>query len=72
MWSFRAECCDYLSHSFFSDFTNFLADFGAIPLLYDAGKSTVVQPVYVSDVAEGVTRILRHPDAEGQTFEFAG
>uniref|UniRef100_A0A6F9DLD0 NADH dehydrogenase [ubiquinone] 1 alpha subcomplex subunit 9, mitochondrial n=1 Tax=Phallusia mammillata TaxID=59560 RepID=A0A6F9DLD0_9ASCI len=49
-----------------------LSKLGAFPLMYDAGRSTVIQPVFVSDVAEGITRILRHPDAPGHTFEFVG
>uniref|UniRef100_H2XYG3 NADH dehydrogenase [ubiquinone] 1 alpha subcomplex subunit 9, mitochondrial n=1 Tax=Ciona intestinalis TaxID=7719 RepID=H2XYG3_CIOIN len=36
------------------------------------GESTIIQPVCVSDVAEGVARLARHPDAPGQTFEFVG
>ena len=45
---------------------------GSLPALYDAGHSTVVQPVYLSDVAEGIARLSRHPDAPGHTFEFVG
>ena len=41
-------------------------------MLYDGGRSTVIQPVYVSDVAEGIVRLARHPDAPGHTFEFVG
>lgn len=45
---------------------------GSIPLLYDAGKSTTIVPVYVGDLAEGIARISRHVDAPGQTFEIVG
>lgn len=49
-----------------------LAFLGAIPLLYDAGKSTTILPVYVGDLAEAIARIAKHIDAPGQTFEIVG
>lgn len=49
-----------------------LSFLGAIPLLYDTGKSTSILPVYVGDLAEAIARISRHVDAPGQTFEIAG
>lgn len=49
-----------------------LALYGSLPLLYDAGRSTVITPVHVGDVAQGISRIARHADAPGQTFELVG
>jgi len=51
---------------------NKLALYGALPLLYDAGRSTVISPVHVGDVAQAISRISRHADAPGQTFELMG
>lgn len=51
---------------------NKLAFYGALPLLYDAGRSTVISPVHVGDVAQAISRISRHADAPGQTFELIG
>uniref|UniRef100_H2ZAT7 NADH dehydrogenase [ubiquinone] 1 alpha subcomplex subunit 9, mitochondrial n=1 Tax=Ciona savignyi TaxID=51511 RepID=H2ZAT7_CIOSA len=45
---------------------------GAEPVMYEGGENTIIQPVSVHDVAEGVARLARHPDAPGQTFEFVG
>jgi uncharacterized protein YbjT (DUF2867 family) len=41
----------------------------ALPLI---GGRTRVQPVYVEDVAEAVTRMLSSPGAAGRTYELAG
>lgn len=49
-----------------------MAHTGAIPALYDAGHSTLIKPVFFSDVAEGIARLVQHPDAPGNTFEFVG
>jgi len=51
---------------------NKLALYGALPLMYDAGRSTVITPVHVGDVAQGISRIARHADAPGQIFELVG
>jgi len=51
---------------------NKLALYGALPLLHDAGRSTIISPVHVGDVAQGISRIARHADAPGQTFELIG
>ncbi|CAK8679987.1 unnamed protein product [Clavelina lepadiformis] len=67
-------------HGFNDHYTHFFVDprfsrfsyVGAYPVLYDGGHSTVVQPVSVSDAAEGIARVTRHPDAMGHTFEFVG
>ena len=42
----------------------------ALPLI--GGGRTRVQPVYVEDVAEAVTRMLADPGAAGRTYEVAG
>lgn len=36
------------------------------------GDQVRIQPVYVGDVAEAMTRILDDPTTDGQTYEFAG
>uniref|UniRef100_UPI00005232AA NADH dehydrogenase [ubiquinone] 1 alpha subcomplex subunit 9, mitochondrial isoform X2 n=1 Tax=Ciona intestinalis TaxID=7719 RepID=UPI00005232AA len=67
-------------HGKYDKFTTFwlsprwvsLGMLGSQPLMYEGGESTIIQPVCVSDVAEGVARLARHPDAPGQTFEFVG
>lgn len=43
-----------------------------LPLLPLIGGSTRLQPVYVEDVAEAITRILADPGTAGQTYELAG
>lgn len=63
---------DYYSNFFVNDRFEDLAKFGALPLLYDNGMSTTVQPVCVGDVAEALTRILKHLDSPGKTFELVG
>ena len=42
----------------------------ALPLV--GGGRTKFQPVYVKDVAEGVTRLLERPEAGGRVYEFGG
>jgi NADH dehydrogenase len=42
----------------------------AVPLI--GGGRTRLQPVYVDDVADAISRILSRPDTAGQTFELAG
>ena len=42
----------------------------ALPLI--GGGTSLIQPVYVKDVAEGVARILKRGGTAGQTFEFGG
>ena len=42
----------------------------ALPLI--GGGRTRVQPVYVEDVAEAVTRVLADPGTAGRTYELAG
>ena len=59
-------------YSYISSGFNRLWFTGAYPVLYDAGRSTVIQPVFSSDVAEGIARLLRHPTSPGHTFEFVG
>lgn len=58
----------FLLHARWKD----LAYLGSLPLLYDGGESTFVEPIYVGDLAEAMTRILVHLDAPGQTFEVLG
>uniref|UniRef100_UPI00193A2BAA NADH dehydrogenase [ubiquinone] 1 alpha subcomplex subunit 9, mitochondrial-like n=1 Tax=Styela clava TaxID=7725 RepID=UPI00193A2BAA len=63
-----------------STYTNFfvherqedLGKFGGMPLLYDGGKSTIIQPIYSGDLGEGLARILKHLDSPGKTFELYG
>lgn len=49
-----------------------LGKFGAMPLLYDGGKSTTIQPIYAGDLGEALARILKHLDSPGKTFELCG
>lgn len=42
----------------------------ALPLI--GGGTSLIQPVYVNDVAEGVARILERAGIAGRTFEFGG
>jgi len=49
-----------------------LAVLGALPLLYDGGVNTVVQPVHLSDLAKAVAIVAREPSCNGQIFEFIG
>jgi uncharacterized protein YbjT (DUF2867 family) len=42
----------------------------ALPLI--GGGSTRLQPIFVEDVAEAITRILSDPGTVGQTYELAG
>lgn len=45
---------------------------GAIPCLHGGGRSTTIQPVYVSDLAKAMTIIVKEPGLTGETFEFVG
>ncbi|XP_058138600.1 NADH dehydrogenase [ubiquinone] 1 alpha subcomplex subunit 9, mitochondrial [Dasypus novemcinctus] len=55
-------------------FLNYFANirwFGGVPLI-SLGKKTVKQPVYVSDVSQGIVNTIKDPDARGKTFAFIG
>jgi NADH dehydrogenase len=43
-----------------------------VPVLPLIGGDTRLQPVYVEDVAEAITRMLTDPAAAGRTYELAG
>jgi len=49
-----------------------LSFLGAMPALYEGGCDTIVQPVFISDLAKAIARVANHPDAHGQIFEFVG
>ncbi|WP_299626529.1 complex I NDUFA9 subunit family protein [Pelagibius sp.] len=55
-------------------FVNSLAEIAArLPLLPLFGRGdTKLQPVFVGDVAEAVSKSLQHPDAPGATYELGG
>ncbi|KAK7478624.1 hypothetical protein BaRGS_00030156 [Batillaria attramentaria] len=44
---------------------------GTVPL-WKKGEATIKQPVFVSDVAQGVLEAIKDPDAAGKTFELVG
>jgi NADH dehydrogenase len=56
--------------AFFNRFAGLARLLPVLPI-YGGGR-TRFQPVYVGDVAQGVTKILDRPDAAGKIFEFAG
>ncbi|XP_042528586.1 LOW QUALITY PROTEIN: NADH dehydrogenase [ubiquinone] 1 alpha subcomplex subunit 9, mitochondrial [Dipodomys spectabilis] len=55
---------------FLNHFAN-MRSFVGVPLV-SLGLRTVKQPVFVSDVARGIVKAAREPDAKGQTFAFVG
>jgi NADH dehydrogenase (ubiquinone) 1 alpha subcomplex subunit 9 len=40
--------------------------------LWHRGEKTIKQPVYVSDVAQGVINALRDPESVGKTYDIVG
>ncbi|CAL8079298.1 unnamed protein product [Orchesella dallaii] len=40
--------------------------------LWHRGEKTIKQPVYVSDVAQGVINAIKDPDTAGQTYDLVG
>lgn len=40
--------------------------------LWKKGEQTFKQPVFVSDVAQGIVNILRNPDTNGQLYQAIG
>lgn len=40
--------------------------------LWKKGEQTIKQPVFVSDVANGILSIARNPDTNGQTYQAIG
>uniref|UniRef100_A0A6M2DIT6 NADH dehydrogenase [ubiquinone] 1 alpha subcomplex subunit 9, mitochondrial n=1 Tax=Xenopsylla cheopis TaxID=163159 RepID=A0A6M2DIT6_XENCH len=40
--------------------------------IWDNGEKAIKQPVYVSDVAQGIVNAIRDPDAVGKTFQAVG
>jgi len=55
---------------FFNRFAALARYLPVLPLI--GGGATRFQPVYVGDVAEAVSLVLRRPDAEGRVYELAG
>lgn len=49
-----------------------LAVLGALPCLHGAGHDTIVQPVFISDLAKACAMIANEDASRGQIFEFVG
>jgi NADH dehydrogenase len=56
--------------AFLTTFITLMRRFPIFPMF--GGGVTRLQPVYVEDVAEAVTRVLQQPDKEAKTFECGG
>lgn len=57
---------------FLRTFASVLRINGTYMPLYKNGMATVKQPVYVSDVAQGIMNALRDPDTKGQIYQAVG
>lgn len=55
---------------FFNRFAAMARYSPVLPLI--GGGATMFQPVYVGDVAEAVSLVLRHPETAGRVYELAG
>lgn len=61
IWKRKKTICGNATHIYFR----------GIPL-WNKGENTVKQPIWVGDVAAGITAIVKDPDTSGKTYQFVG
>jgi len=64
IWGQEDRFCRYYAHFW-------RRMFNEVPL-WHKGEKTVKQPVYVSDVAQGIINAIRDPDSAGKTYDVVG
>lgn len=40
--------------------------------LWEKGEKTIKQPIWVGDVAGGITELIKDPSTAGKTYQFLG